>query len=371
MTERSEERDGRTGRAGAPPATVGPPRGKYEDHPTVRRVRARRDDGGRAAEPLDAGWLRQLCLDAGADDVGFVHVEHPDLAAEREYIDEVLPGITSLIGFAVRTNHDNVRSPARSTANLEFHTAYDDVDAVARRIARALQDRGIRAANPAAGFPQEMHRFPTHTWSVPHKRVAVAAGLGKTGVHRNVIHPRFGSFVVLGTVVTQAAVSSYGSEIDFNPCLECKLCVAACPVGAIGNDGSFDFLSCYTHNYREFMSGFTDWAQTVADSRDAADYRSRVTDGESASMWQSLSFRADYKAAYCVAVCPAGEDVIGPWLDDRRGFTADVLRPLQRKEETIYVTSDSPAGDHVRRRFPHKEVREIDNGLGPPAAGGT
>jgi epoxyqueuosine reductase len=344
-------------------------------HPTVRRVRERAASAtpgagtGAGPEVLDAGWLRRLCLDAGADDVGFVPVDHPDLAAEREYIDEVLPGIASLIGFVVRTNVDNLRSPARATANLEFHTAYDGVDHVARRIARALQDRGIRAANPAAGFPQEMARFPNHSHSVPHKRVAVAAGLGHMGIHRNVIHPRFGNFVVLGTVVTQARVSSYGAPLDYNPCLECKLCVAACPVGAISTDGDFDFLACYTHNYREFMSGFTDWVQTVAESRDAADYRSRVTDAESASMWQSLSFKADYKAAYCMAVCPAGEEVIGPWLDDRRRFTAEVVRPLQHKEETIHVTAGHPAAEHVRRHFPHKQVKVVDNGIGPPASG--
>ncbi|HEX6422898.1 MAG TPA: 4Fe-4S binding protein [Acidimicrobiales bacterium] len=346
---------------------------KLAAHPTVRRVRERAEaaseEGAQGGPPevLDAGWLRRVCLDAGADDVGFVSVDHPDLAAERSYIDEVLPGITTLIGFVVRTNLDNLRSPARATANLEFHTGYDAVDRVGRRIARALQDRGIRAANPAAGFPQEMSRFPDHSHSVPHKRVAEAAGLGRMGIHRNVIHPRFGNFVVLGTVVTQARVSAYGTEIDFDPCLECKLCVAACPVGAIGNDGSFDFLSCYTHNYREFMTGFTDWVQTVADSRDAADYRSRVPDTETVSMWQSLSFKADYKAAYCMAVCPAGEEVIGPWLDDRRRFTAEVVRPLQHKEETIYVTADSPAGDHGARHFPRKTAKVIDNGIGPPA----
>ena len=339
---------------------------RYDDHPTVRRVREQR--GARppkppADDPLDAGWLRQLCLDAGADDVGFVDVDHPDLAAERKYIDEVLPGIRTLIGFVLRTNRDNVRSPARATANLEFHTASDDTNEVGRRIARALEDRGVRAANPAIGFPMEMHRFPDHTWSIPHKRVAVAAGLGQMGIHRNVIHPKFGNFVVLGTVATQARVSAYGTPIDFNPCLECKLCVAACPVGAIASNGDFDFFACYTHNYREFMSGFVDWVQTIADSDSAADYRSRVTDAETVSMWQSLSFKADYKAAYCMAVCPAGEDVIGPWLDDRRTFTAEVVRPLQHKEETIYVTADSPAGDHVRRHFPHKSVKVVDSGL--------
>jgi ferredoxin len=48
-----------------------------------------------------------------------------------------------------------------------------------------------------------------------------------------------------------------------DPQLECKLCVAACPVGAIGPDGSFNFSSCFTHNYREFLGGFSDWIEQV------------------------------------------------------------------------------------------------------------
>ncbi len=119
--------------------------------------------------------------------------------------------------------------------------------------------------------------------------------------------------------------------------------MAACPVGAIKKDGEFDFVACSVHNYREFMGGFTDWAQTIADSSDAADFRSRVSDSENASMWQSLSFKANYKAAYCLAVCPAGEDVIEPYLDDRKGFMDLVLKPLQEKKETLYVLPNSAA----------------------------
>jgi NAD-dependent dihydropyrimidine dehydrogenase PreA subunit len=289
-----------------------------------------------------------------------VPIGHPDLAADRPFIDEVLPRIGTLIGFVVRTSVDNLRSPARATANVEFHTSYDLADQVARRIAMALQDHGVRAASPAAGFPQEMERFPNHSHSIPHKRVAVAAGLGQMGIHRNVIHPRFGNFVVLGTVATQATVSSYSEPIDYNPCLECKLCVSVCPVGAIGHDGAFDFMACYTHNYREFMTGFSDWVHTLADSRDADDYRSRVSATETVSMWQSLSFKADYKAAYCMAVCPAGDDVIGPWLHDRRQFADEVVRPLQRREETVYVEAGSPAEEHLARRFPHKRVKTVE-----------
>jgi hypothetical protein len=29
------------------------------------------------------------------------------------------------------------------------------------------------------------------------------------------------------------------------------------------SSGAFNFSACYTHNYREFMSGFTDWVETV------------------------------------------------------------------------------------------------------------
>ena len=55
-----------------------------------------------------------------------------------------------------------------------------------------------------------------------------------------------------------------------------------------------------------------------------------------------------------MAVCPAGEDVIGPFLDDRKGFLETVVSPLQAKEETLYVVPGSDAQDHARKRFPHK-----------------
>jgi ferredoxin len=200
-------------------------------------------------------------------------------------------------------------------------------------------------------------------WTISHKPVAVAAGLGHMGIHRNVIHPKFGNFVLLGTVLMDGNITEYSHPIDYNPCLECKLCVAACPTGAIGSDGHFDFAACYTHNYREFMGGFNDWIETIAESGSARTYRKKVTGAETVSMWQSLSFGANYKAAYCMAVCPAGDDVIGPFLKDRKGFLEDVVQPLQKKSETVYVVPDSDAEDHVARRFPNKRVKRVSNGL--------
>ncbi|HET6706057.1 4Fe-4S binding protein [Amycolatopsis sp.] len=341
---------------------------KLAAHPSVRAVLARRRTAAGPPPVLDAAWLRELCLAAGADDVAAVSLDHPDLAGEREYVLGALPGTRSLIAMAFRMNRDNCRSPARSVANQEFHQTDEQANHAARDVVQALQDAGHHAINPSVGFPQEMDRFGTdRIWVVAHKTVAVAAGLGVMGLHRNVIHPKFGSFVLLATVLVDAEVSEYGQELDYNPCIDCKLCVSACPVGAIGKDGAFDGLACTTHNYREFMSGFTDWAQTVADSADAADYRTRVTDAENASLWQSLSSPPGYKSGYCLAVCPAGEDVLGPYLEDRKAFLDTVLRPLREKRETLYVMPGSRAAEYARSRFPHKPVKEVTGGWRPPA----
>src|ERR1041384_7410072 len=310
---------------------------QVKEHPTVAAHR-RKLAAEKTSEPLDAAWLRQLCLDAGADDVGFVEVDRPALAGERPHIQRAFPHTRSVISFVLRMNRDNVRNPARSIANSEFHHTGDEVNDVARRITAALERAGISALNPPMAFPMEADRWMTERmWVVAHKPVAVAAGLGRMGIHRNVIHPRFGNFILLGTILVGAEISEYSRELDFNPCLTCKLCVAACPVGAIGADGAFNFSACYTHNYREFMGGFNDWVEMVSDSRNGLDFRRRVKDSESISVWQSLSFGANYKAAYCMAVCPAGEDVIGQFLTSKKAFTDEIVRPLQAKPEPVYV----------------------------------
>ncbi len=308
------------------------------EHPTVRRFhesRAGRPASAEAPRPLDAAWLRQLCLECGADDAGLVEISRPALDDQRADILRAFPPAKTLLTFVCRMNREPIRSPARSVANLEFHHTGDHVNEVARKVVATLEKQGVRALNPAMGFPMEMDRFSGKIWVVSHKPVAVAAGLGQMGIHRNVIHPRFGNFILLGTVLVGAEATAYDQPISYNPCLECKLCVAACPVGAIASDGQFNFSACYTHNYREFMGGFTDWVEQIADSKDALDYRKKVSDPESASVWQSLSFGANYKAAYC----------------------------LQEKEETVYVVAGSDAEEHVARRFPRKTIKRVGNGL--------
>jgi len=314
---------------------------------------------------LGAAWLKQLARDHGADDAGLVEIGHPGLDDQRADILKFYPRTKTLLAIVCRMNREPIRNPARSVANLEFHSTGDTVNEVCRAVVTALERAGVPAINPPMGFPMEPDRWPGKMWVVSHKPVAVAAGLGMMGIHRNVIHPKFGNFILLGTILIGAEATGYDRPIDYNPCLSCKLCVAACPVGAISPDGQFDLASCYTHNYREFMGGFGDWVETVADAKNALALRQKVSRQETVSTWQSLAFGPNYKAAYCLSVCPAGEDVMGPFHADRKGFLNEIVRPLQEQEETIYVVPHSDAEDHVKRRFPHKKRKQVRGSLLP------
>ncbi len=323
-----------------------------------------------SAPPLDAAALRDIALMAGADDVGFVSIDDPALDDQRADILGAFSFARTLISFVVKMNRENIRSPARSVANVEFHHAADECDEVARQIVKTLEARGLRAAFPAMAFPMEMAKWPEKIWVVAHKPIAVAAGLGHMGIHRNVIHPTFGNFILLGTVVIDMNVEHSSKPLEYNPCLECKLCVAACPTGAIAPDGRFDFAACYTHNYREFMGGFGDWVETITNSKDALRYREKMSDAETVSMWQSLAIGPNYKAAYCMAVCPAGEDVIGRYQADKKRYLEEIVDPLQKKAELIYVTPNSDAEDYVARRYPNKQTKRVGSVIRPKTIDG-
>src|SRR6516225_9109650 len=154
---------------------------KLADHPTVQSF-YEKPPPAPAPDKLDADWLRQLCQEAGADDVGLVEISRPALDDQRDDILRYFPPTKTLLSFVCRMNREPIRSPARSVANLEFHHSGDHVNEVARKVVTALERQGVRAVNPSMGFPMEMERFPSKIWVVSHKPVAVSAGLGHMGI---------------------------------------------------------------------------------------------------------------------------------------------------------------------------------------------
>jgi hypothetical protein len=193
---------------------------RLEEHPTVKRQRSQQGETGPTAgaeEELNTDELRRLALDCGAIDAGLVEISRPALAPQREEILRNYPWTRTLLSYVVRMAREPVRGAPRSVANLEFHRAGHEIDEIGAAIVARLEARGIRAVNPSMGFPMEMYHSPSHPpWVISHKPIAVEAGLGHMGIHRNLIHPKFGNFVLLGTILIDRDAVRHDHPIEYN-----------------------------------------------------------------------------------------------------------------------------------------------------------
>ncbi len=302
--------------------------------------------------------LKEICLEAGADDAGFVNIDREALQKEREGILNVYPFTRSIISIIKVMNRENLQSAARYVASDEYHSVGDEFAGIGRRILRRLNKLGIRGVVPTKSWPMDLNRWPGKIWDVSHKILAVEAGLGQMGLNRIVLHPRHGSFIQLGSILIDSELDEYSRPLAENPCIKCHLCAAVCPTGAITKDAPFDFLACSTHCYRDNMVGFQKWIETIISSKDMVEYRSRYTDSETAFLWQSLMFRISYRCGYCVGACPAGEEPKGLYLRDKAAYVQQVVKPLQDKAEPVYVVAGSKA-ETAANRNPRKQVKSI------------
>lgn len=84
----------------------------YDEHPTVLRFHE-------ASSPkleldkqvLEASWLHQLALQAGADDAGCVRITRPELDTQRADILDVFPQAKTLLSFVCRMNREKHPQP--------------------------------------------------------------------------------------------------------------------------------------------------------------------------------------------------------------------------------------------------------------------
>ncbi len=315
-------------------------------------------DRGQENRIHSASSIRKICLDAGADDAGLVDLDRDALQKEREGILHVYPLTRSVISIIVVNNRESIQSPARYEANEEFHRTGDRITSVAREVLRRLNRLSIRGVVVNKEWPMAMDRFPGKIWDVSHKIMAVEAGLGHMGMNRLVLHPKYGSCIQLESILINGVTDEYDHPLEENPCIKCNLCAAVCPTGAITKDQPFDFMACSTHNYRDNFIGFQNLVEAVVTSHDMEEYHSHFDGRETALMWQSLMFRIGYRCGYCMAVCPAGEEVVPAYLEKTKEHIERVLKPLKERQERVYVMAGSKAESKARQNH-HKEVRVV------------
>ena len=338
---------------------------KLAEHPIVKAFHADPQVYRVDRSVLSSEQIKQIALDAGADDIGVIEISREAVQPYRDDLLTVMRDTRSLMIVAYQLNQTPLQSLVHSVADLEFQRGWDQFKNVENKIVNQLSKIGVRSVGMPTGFPMEMKRWPDPIWLTNEKLFATEAGLGQMGINRLMIHPKFGASVILGTILLANTCDQYDHPIEYNPCINCGLCVQVCPTGAIQRKDGFNFTSCYTHNYRERIGGFLNWIEHIVESKTIAAYRNKVSDGESFSMWQNLSIGSQTRCDRCMAVCPVGETALGRYLEAPKQYKAEIQKPFNQIPEEIYVVKGSDAEKHVVEKLPQKTARTVSNGIRP------
>ncbi len=172
--------------------------------------------------------LRKLCEDKGAAAFGVAAPEDADALPRirivelvtrwSKHVCEVMPGAKSVIIFGVPSLDDADELEIRRGERKFSYPGYGRIVVVQRELVRYLTSQGY-SAKPV-------------TELVPHKRLAVLAGIGAYGKNSLIISPRLGPWLRFGAVATDAPIPK-DKAFTKDMCGRCRRCVTACPSGAL------------------------------------------------------------------------------------------------------------------------------------------
>ncbi len=121
--------------------------------------------------------------------------------------------------------------PQAAVARYAWIDHYEPLRFALNNIVRKLRNDGYRAV----AFADDN--------SVVDREAAWLAGLGWFGKNANILLPGAGSFFVLGSVITTAALPPNRAAVD-DGCGQCRRCIDGCPTKAIVSDGVVDAGRC-------------------------------------------------------------------------------------------------------------------------------
>lgn len=163
------------------------------------------------------------------DFIRFADISHLSAWQNKGYPRAVVFGVALTPEYVRQLGNDS------SLGIGEFSVQEHRMGDVADLLAGFLTDHGYGAYAQsdahiiATGFYDE----PNKATPLPHKTVAVLAGLGWIGKDNLLVTPEYGSALCMCTVLTDAPLPAEIGQPPESKCGECRICVEVCPAGVI------------------------------------------------------------------------------------------------------------------------------------------
>jgi len=192
------------------------------------------------------GLLRDELLCHGADLVGF-----GNLSALPTEVREGLP-----VGVCIAVKYPKEEFVSRYNHDCD-NALRERLDALVTFGAKRLQSLGYRAVAKTR-MQVSRTKISHHVTLLPHKTVAVCAGVGWIGKSSLLVHKQYGSMLRLSSILTDAPLMC--AEPISSHCGDCTACVTACPAkGIVAQCRSTENFVCskcvevclYTRRYLE------------------------------------------------------------------------------------------------------------------------
>ncbi len=188
--------------------------------------------------------MKEMAYSLGADLVGVAKAESFTEAPKGHRPEELLRGARSVIVMAIHL----LDASLESTPNREYSVTYNvvnrELDRIAFRVARFLQDKGYRALQIPASPPYDVSR---NMGDLSHRHAGHLAGLGVFGKNSLLLSTKFGPRIRLVSVITDAPLTA-DKPFDLDLCKQCERCIRACPAGALKGNRVVDKLRCDAHH---------------------------------------------------------------------------------------------------------------------------
>jgi len=179
--------------------------------------------------------ITELLYERGADIVRYADIS--DLPTS------LTQGYKKAVVFCLALSRDFIIAmrDGLSVEHDEFVEKEVKADALADWLAEYLKQKGYLAYSQSEENNCKNGNFDVKTKSskLPHKTIALLAGIGYIGKNNLLINDEYGCAICLCTVLTDAPIVTANNPVVITKCSDCDICKHICPENAIfGNEWS-------------------------------------------------------------------------------------------------------------------------------------